>query len=103
MNTQKGSSIIGIIATIAVAILAGMYIQAKTDIINHESNDLVTELGSESMMMEKEMPTTTLESGEMMMDSGLDTTIMMESQDTDMMMQDEMKVNIEYTKVNPQS
>jgi hypothetical protein len=55
------------------------------------------------MMMEKEMPTTTLESGEMMMDSGLDTTIMMESQDTDMMMQDEMKVNIEYTKVNPQS
>lgn len=47
MNKQKGGSVIGIIAAIAIAILAGMYIQAKTDIMNYETDDLITNLESQ--------------------------------------------------------
>ncbi len=43
MNTQKGNSVIGLIAVAAVAILVGIWIGAKTDIAQM---DIETEMNS---------------------------------------------------------
>lgn len=54
MNKQQGSSVIGIIAVIAVALMAGIFIGAKTDIANFENAEIISEINNgKKMIMEK--------------------------------------------------